>query len=598
MFVLAAAPWIGGHHALNYFIGGTFAPANSVPDYFKWPGSPFTPENMTGGWAHKSIGHFLFYALDLLVGKQGFLSFNLPMFLAVAGFFGLWRRRPSELPELLFCAALSVGAWLMYSVASVDHSGECCSVRWFVPLLAPGYYVLAVLLREQPAYRRDLLVLSGFGVVLGAACWWFGPWYGKVPLGWGFWVIYTGAFWLGADLNWRGEKLVEMLYPQRKGHNLESLSPATALHAFRSTRRAAIRPRGRGQRGPRCAPLPLRRLPWASAITSNSAGLAFSCSTSTTVTSSSNASRPTPARRRSLTTSRGFAPRGDAKTLLHHPLEALLPRPGDRKDDLGANAAATAPTGCRSRPTANCSTYRRSRRTLWNVIDAASGKLIAEVETKSGAHNTVVSRDGRRMYLGGLKSPILFVADTGTHAIVQKVGPFAGSIRPFTVNGAATRAFICVNDLLGFEIGDLTSGKKLHRVEVAGFATGPVKRHGCPSHGIGLTPDEREIWVVDAFNQQLHVFDNTVEPPRQQESIALREQPGWITFSLDGKFGYPSTGEVIDVAGKKVIAALADESGRPVHSEKMIEIDFNEGVPVAVGDQFGVGRLAGGAKEP
>jgi hypothetical protein len=30
----------------------------------------------------------------------------------------------------------------------------------------------------------------------------------------------------------------------------------------------------------------------------------------------------------------------------------------------------------------------------------------------------------------------------------------------------------------------------------------------------------------------------------------------------------------------------------------MIEIDFNEGVPVVVGDQFGVGRLAGGAKEP
>ncbi|HVC95683.1 MAG TPA: hypothetical protein VND64_18460 [Pirellulales bacterium] len=188
--------------------------------------------------------------------------------------------------------------------------------------------------------------------------------------------------------------------------------------------------------------------------------------------------------------------------------------------------------------------------------------------------------------------------DTRSHTIVQEVGPFAGSIRPFTVNGAATRAYICVNDLLGFEIGDLTSGMKLHRVEVAGFATGPVKRHGCPSHGIGLTPDERDVWVVDAFNQQVHVFDNTVEPPRQKESIAVREQPGWITFSLDGKFGYPSTGEVIDVDGKKVIGALSDELGRPVHSEKMIEIDFNEGVPVAAGDQFGVGRMMGGGKEP
>jgi sugar lactone lactonase YvrE len=228
---------------------------------------------------------------------------------------------------------------------------------------------------------------------------------------------------------------------------------------------------------------------------------------------------------------------------------------------------------------------------IWNVVAADTGEPIATIETRSGAHNTVVSRDGVRMYLGGLKSQTLFVADTRTHAIVQRVGPFGGAIRPFTVNGARTRAYVCVDDLLGFEIGDLTSGTKLHRVEVADFAVGPVKRHGCPSHGIGLTPDEREVWVVDAFNQRVHVFDNNVEPPRQGQSIALREQPGWITFSIDGRFGYPSTGEVIDVANKRVLTVLADETGRPVHSEKMIEIDFQNDSPVAAGDQFGVGRV-------
>jgi DNA-binding beta-propeller fold protein YncE len=227
----------------------------------------------------------------------------------------------------------------------------------------------------------------------------------------------------------------------------------------------------------------------------------------------------------------------------------------------------------------------------WNVLDANTGELIREIETKSGAHNTVVSRDGQRMYLGGLKSPFLFVADAKTHEIVQKVGPFAGAIRPFTVNGKRTRAYICVNDCLGFEIGDLTTDKKLHRIEVQGFERGPVKRHGCPSHGIGLTPDEKEVWVVDAYNQRVHVFDNTVEPPKQRESIAVREQPGWVTFSLDGKLGYPSTGEVIDTATKKIVTALSDEAGRPVHSEKMLEIHWLGGKPVAVGDQFGVGRV-------
>jgi hypothetical protein len=195
------------------------------------------------------------------------------------------------------------------------------------------------------------------------------------------------------------------------------------------------------------------------------------------------------------------------------------------------------------------------------------------------------------MYLGGLKSPLLFVADTATHEIVEKAGPFSGAIRPFTINGARTRAYICVNGLLGFEIGDLADGKKLHRVEVQGFKTGPVKRHGCPSHGIGLTPNEKEIWVVDAFNQQVHIFDNTIEPPKQTESISLREQPGWVTFSLDGKYAYPSTGEVIDTASKQIVTALADEHGKPVHSEKMVEIDFRDRRPAAAGDQFGVGRV-------
>ena len=170
----------------------------------------------------------------------------------------------------------------------------------------------------------------------------------------------------------------------------------------------------------------------------------------------------------------------------------------------------------------------------WNVVDGATGDVVATLEPKSGAHNTVVGLDGTRMYLAGLKSPSLTVADTKTHKVVGTVGPFAAAIRPFTVNGMQTLVYVTVNECLGFEIGDLKTGKKLHRVEVMGYKSGPVKRHGCPSHGIGLTPDEKEVWVVDAANQSVHIFDNTAMPPKQTVSIALRAQPGWVTFSLDG----------------------------------------------------------------
>lgn len=226
----------------------------------------------------------------------------------------------------------------------------------------------------------------------------------------------------------------------------------------------------------------------------------------------------------------------------------------------------------------------------WNVVNADSGELITRIETKSRAHNTVVSLDGLHMYLAGIKSPLLPVADTKTHKVVQTVGPFSHGIRPFTVNADRSLVYVNVNELLGFEIGDLKTGKMLHRVEVQKFQKGPVKRHGCPSHGIGLTPDEKEVWICDAANSHMHLFDNTVMPPRQVASIKVREQPGWITFSRDGRWAWPSTGDVIDVATRKILHTLTDEEGREVHSEKIVEILWLNGVPIWVGDQFGVGR--------
>lgn len=226
----------------------------------------------------------------------------------------------------------------------------------------------------------------------------------------------------------------------------------------------------------------------------------------------------------------------------------------------------------------------------WNVVDAETGDIISQVFTNSGAHNTLYGPDGTKVYVAGLRTPSLGVVDARSHTVIKQVGPFSAPVRPFTINGDQTLCFVNINGLLGFEVGDIASGKKLHRVEVQGFSQGPVKRHGCPSHGIGLTPDEKEVWVCDAFNQRLHIFDNTVMPPKQKESIALRDQPGWVTFSIDGQYAYPSTGEVIDVRTRKVLTTLQDEQGNPVQSEKMVEIHIDGRQAQKAGDQFGIGR--------
>ena len=228
----------------------------------------------------------------------------------------------------------------------------------------------------------------------------------------------------------------------------------------------------------------------------------------------------------------------------------------------------------------------------WHLVDALSGAVIKRFDfPRTGSHNTVIAPTGDLVFLCGLASSDMNVVDVKTREIVRKVGPFSAAIRPYTVNHDGSIAYVNVNGLLGFEVGDVKTGKMLHRVEIQGFVTGDVKRHGCPCHGIGLTPDEKELWVCDGHNQLLHIFDATVMPPKQRDTIKLRDDPGWVTFSIDGRFAWPSSGEVIDVAARKIVTTLEDEVGRQVASEKLLEIDFAGRQPLRAGDQFGRGLL-------
>ena len=230
---------------------------------------------------------------------------------------------------------------------------------------------------------------------------------------------------------------------------------------------------------------------------------------------------------------------------------------------------------------------------FWNVVDPRDGSIIKKVEPKSGAHNTVISPDGSCAFLGGLKSKSMAIADTTTHTIAAHI-EFSDKVRPFVINGKATRVYQCVDNLLGFEIGDVATGKVIQRVEVPGFEKGKVARHGCPSHGIALTLDEKQAWVTDAHNKRLHVYDNTVMPPKYVESVEVRDEPGWVSLSIDGRYAIPSTGDVFDIATRKIVARLTDETGAAVASEKLMEIDIAGGASprvTAVGDQFANGKV-------
>jgi len=227
---------------------------------------------------------------------------------------------------------------------------------------------------------------------------------------------------------------------------------------------------------------------------------------------------------------------------------------------------------------------------FWNVVDCATGDIIKKIDVHKRAHNTIYGPAGKYVYLDDIASPWLYIADAKKHELVNKVGPFANFVRPFTVNGKETLTYVTVDSLLGFEVGDLVTGKKLAHVEVKGWNAGPVRRHGNPSHGIALTPDEKEIWLADGHNMRVHVFSAS-EPYQQLTTIPVQDMPGWITFSIDGKYVYPSSGEVIETKTRRIIGILRDEFHNNVASEKMVEIDIAGNKSVKAGDQFGIGGL-------
>jgi len=238
---------------------------------------------------------------------------------------------------------------------------------------------------------------------------------------------------------------------------------------------------------------------------------------------------------------------------------------------------------------------------FWYVIDAKSGTLITKIMTplSAGSHNLNLSQDGKLIFMSPSLHKVLSIADASTNSVVKTI-EFGDNTRVFVINHDASLIYSNTNNLLGFEIADVRSGKVTQHVEVEGFGwrekwnVSPRPRipHGCPSHGIALTPDERELWVADGINNYIHIFDNTVMPPKQISSIKTTAGPYWITVGLDGKLAYVSSGDIIDMKTKKIVGQMKDEYGRTMYSEKLLHMVFENGKLIRVANQFGNGLRA------
>ncbi len=218
------------------------------------------------------------------------------------------------------------------------------------------------------------------------------------------------------------------------------------------------------------------------------------------------------------------------------------------------------------------------------VVDAENGELIKRIPVGPQAHNSIVSLDGRRVYLG--TRTMLTIFDTSTDRMIRQIKDVGErGVFPYTLDSRNRIGYVCLGNHVGFDVVNLETGKILHRV-FAGDQRIPHR-----THGAALTPDETELWISDQEGRKLFIFDATKMPPEPKGHVELSQGGhGWVTFSLDGKYAWSHTPDIFDVETKKLVATLKDENGTPVSGSKYIEIHFRDGKVVKMGNEFGLGR--------
>jgi hypothetical protein len=232
----------------------------------------------------------------------------------------------------------------------------------------------------------------------------------------------------------------------------------------------------------------------------------------------------------------------------------------------------------------------------WYYIDGATGKSLGKLPVPESpvAHNLAVTADGQLGILGSMSSPKdgkagVTVIDVPSRKVLRYM-TFSEMVRPLTINHDGSLVYVNVNGLIGFEIGDTKTGKVLGRYEVPG-TTGKGY-----SHGIGMTPDQSEIWVADPANNAWQVFDNPGDgrSPVYNPSKMIKPTAGvvhsWIAMTNDGKLAFLGDSSVVDVKTHKEIAVMKDEFGRRiVHTEKALYLTFRDGKLIETNNQFAVG---------
>jgi YVTN family beta-propeller protein len=195
----------------------------------------------------------------------------------------------------------------------------------------------------------------------------------------------------------------------------------------------------------------------------------------------------------------------------------------------------------------------------YEVVDLARAQIIKRIFTGGRPHNTVCSPDGKRMYLAPMGDPKkVTIVDVATHQPIGEI-PFTSVVRPVAVSRDEKRFYAEVDGLVGIEVADVATRKMIHRIPAE--LSPELKKVASRSHGLGIRPDQKEIWECDVNHCEVHVYDITGDKPKQIATIPIGSELYWLTFRPDGQICYVSArgnGEVaaVDTATKKIVKMI------------------------------------------
>jgi YVTN family beta-propeller protein len=211
-----------------------------------------------------------------------------------------------------------------------------------------------------------------------------------------------------------------------------------------------------------------------------------------------------------------------------------------------------------------------------DVIDTASLEQVKSIAVNGNVHNVYVTPDGKYAVSGSLDTKVATVVDLQSDQDVWEV-KFDNGVRPmaFEANpdGSTRRIFVQLSNLNGFAVVDFAKRAEVARIKLpdqpGGFGAAEG-RLGTPSHGIGVAPDGKSLWVNSStanavFKYSLpdltlvgHVSLSVVHPLGGPPTGVV---PEWITFTPDSRFVYVSNSgarsvSAIDAQALKEVALI------------------------------------------